>query len=510
LGFAATRRAGIRYGPALCLCALATAFHAGAGETPVRLPAEAAGEIPFALDAALRLDPRGQEEVYFCFAVPEEELRCVESDASQSRRVGLELQLDNLDEGGNAVLQRTQLLDVPCGEQATASSEAGAAAHRLLFLSAPWPRGVGADFELRLIDRNAVRSGLVYQIQGSHRRGVVRGRIQRPDLAGGRGLSGLIFLWDVQEQAFREGWRGDFLIGEADSVRAAIDPNPRGAFGLRRGMLRAHAEVYGFADRRVRLRAQIREATSGDLVAEAQESFVVPWERTAVVYRAPVEALSSGSYEVRLTLETDGATYTTAGHAQVLWREGFWDQTQSSLLAEATLLLSEEQLDRLGGMEPGQREALLDSVWGDIDGLLTGELLDGPTHALFNERVTVADARYACRVRGSLSDRGRVYIRYGEPDEVQKQLLPRDQDQIGAYLAREITDDEAAETGGVLPRSPHDNSAYEVWEYVGRGAPLIPDREPSTHGRSLKFIFVDRIGNGEYRLIYSSVYGGIR
>jgi GWxTD domain-containing protein len=510
LGVSATRRAGIRLGPALVLCSLATTLHAGAGEPVARLPAEAVGEIPFALDAALRLDPQGHEEVYFCFAVPEEELRCVEAGAAEPRRVELELQLDNLDDAGNSVLQRTQVLEVPCGAPQAGALDAATAAHRSLFLSAPWPRGVGAAFELRLIDRNAVRAGLVYQLQGSHRRGVVRGRIERPDLAGGRGLSGLIFLWDVQEQAFGEGWHGDFLVGEADSVRGAIDPNPRGAFGLRRGMLLAHTEVYGFADRRVRLRARMRDVTSGEVVTDTQETFVVPWDRSAVVYRAPVEAVPSGTYEVRLSLETDGATYATGGHAQMLWREGFWDQTQSSLLAESTLLLSEEQLDRLGAMEPGQREALLDSVWGDIDGLLTGELLDGPTHALFNERMAVADARYACRVRGSLTDRGRVFIRYGEPDEIQKQLLPRDQDQIGAYLKREISADEAAEIGGILPRSPHDNSAYEVWEYIGRGAPLIPDREPSSNGRSLKFIFVDRLGNGEYRLIYASVYGGIR
>jgi hypothetical protein len=62
----------------------------------------------------------------------------------------------------------------------------------------------------------------------------------------------------------------------------------------------------------------------------------------------------------------------------------------------------------------------------------------------------------------------------------------------------------------VLRRNPFDASAYEVWYYMHRGEPLIPGDEPPGSGHELKFIFIDPLGNGRYRLIYSNLYGGLR
>lgn len=505
----AKRRAWAWLGPALLACApVGIAF---AAEEQPQLPAEAYGDIPFALDAAWLLSPQGREEIYFSIAVPEEQLRCLEGEAEGEDHIELDLELQNLDASGAVSLARSRRLDVPCSRARQAARAATESPHRLLYLTAPWP-GVGDFFELRLVDRNALRTGLVYHIQGDHRRGIVRTHLARPELRGGVGMSGMICLWDVQESAFGEGWRDDLLIGQADSARGAIDPNPRRAFGLRQNLLQAYAEIYGLAGSEVRLTRELLLLPGGERMDFRESRIEIPWDRTAIVQRFPIEELPAGTYDLQLTLTPShaDAAYRTGGHIQILWRTGFWNQTEADLQAEASLLLSEEQLERYARLEMGQREALVDSIWGDIDGLMEGELLEGPTRALFHERMAIADARFSARIRGSLSDRGRVFIRFGEPDEVQKELQPKEEDLIGTFLEREIDDAERSDTGGTMRRTRHDDSAYEVWYYTNQGEPLIPEHQPAAPGRSLKFIFADRLRTGEYRLIYSNVFGGLQ
>ena len=80
--------------------------------------------------------------------------------------------------------------------------------------------------------------------------------------------------------------------------------------------------------------------------------------------------------------------------------------------------------------------------------------------AAFYYRIRVANERFGImKVEGWRSDRGRIYIRYGEPD----------------YL-----DDE--------PFSP-DRLPYQVWHYIA----ITPDRH---------FVFVDENQDGDYRLQY--------
>jgi GWxTD domain-containing protein len=144
-----------------------------------------------------------------------------------------------------------------------------------------------------------------------------------------------------------------------------------------------------------------------------------------------------------------------------------------------------------------------------VDGFSLAGTSSGPARTLFAERVRAADARFGGLRRGSLTDRGRVYVRYGEPDEVHKELLPTEENQIASFLDREVSDDERMEAGSFVRRSPLDASAYEVWYYAYWGEPLIPGQEPPARGRSLEFVFVDELGNGQYRLIYSNLFGGL-
>jgi GWxTD domain-containing protein len=81
---------------------------------------------------------------------------------------------------------------------------------------------------------------------------------------------------------------------------------------------------------------------------------------------------------------------------------------------------------------------------------------------VFVERVKYADSHFSVGKReGRYTDRGRIYIKYGPPDEIKKKVL-----QFG-------------------------ERDMEKWTYYKRGG--------------MEFIFVDIEGTGDYKLVYSSI-----
>jgi hypothetical protein len=128
--------------------------------------------------------------------------------------------------------------------------------------------------------------------------------------------------------------------------------------------------------------------------------------------------------------------------------------------------------------------------------------------------------------RGILTDRGRVWVRYGPPDDVLYEFSSsgfgldgnaervadpaeratlrarpsttfQDADEFREGDVRDVTE----QRGGTNIKSKQ----LEVWVYDGAGYPLTDrvDRGPDSH-RGLKFIFADEMGNGTYTLIGSS------
>lgn len=504
----AAHGAGPIRAPALLLLALAgLTLGTPVARAAPRFPGEASGEIRFTANAGLFLDRDGAPEAYFCLAVPLSELCCDSLEGRAGPWAQIRVELSGLDGAGEALHTRHQTLELPCAD---GSGEAGYP-RRLVHLRAPWPTPL-SDFEVRVMDPNATRTGLIYQLRGEDRRGVLRGSLDRPPLAAERGLSSCLFLWDFEPAAFQR--RGRLRIAAADSVRERIEPNPACSFGLRRETLVAYVEIYGAAGSRHEVRARIRSLSDGKSLLSDQADLELPWARTALVYTCDVAGLLTGSYDLEITLhprDAESADLATNAHFQMLWRPASWGASQATQVEEMRLLLDPEALQRFRSLEPGAREAFSESLWADADGFSLPGSWSGPARALFSERVAAADLRYgASLLRGSQTDRGRVYVRFGEPDEVKKELLPREEDQIANFMESEIGDEGRLDGESVLKQNPLDASAYEVWYYVHRGEPLIPDAEPPGQGESLEFIFADRLGNGQYRMIYTNLFGGFR
>jgi GWxTD domain-containing protein len=156
----------------------------------------------------------------------------------------------------------------------------------------------------------------------------------------------------------------------------------------------------------------------------------------------------------------------------------------------------------------GERERVLEDFWRRRDP--TPDTAENEARLDFQARIDHANANFEApgNERGMFSDMGRVYIRYGEPDEVLKQVIPAG-DETLARVLRELEISEDRPTGDVHQKGlGGDQRAYEVWVYESL-AGATPDTDPERldHVRSrrrLVFLFVDEHGYGNFTLRYST------
>jgi GWxTD domain-containing protein len=112
------------------------------------------------------------------------------------------------------------------------------------------------------------------------------------------------------------------------------------------------------------------------------------------------------------------------------------------------------------------RREFLAKFWTRVENTQDGQT--NLTRATYLERVTKANQRYSIMGRpGWHTDRGRVYILYGQPDEVQR-----------------------------FPSS-QDSKPYEIWNYYSLENGVI-------------FVFIDLRGFGNYELVHSTKRGELQ
>jgi len=124
-----------------------------------------------------------------------------------------------------------------------------------------------------------------------------------------------------------------------------------------------------------------------------------------------------------------------------------------------SLIATSEEIDELKKHESyDDRVHAIEAFWLSRDP--TPGTVENETRSEFYRRVRYANKNFGYfRQRGWYSDRGRTYIRYGEPDQI---------------------DD--------FPISPN-RRPYQIWHYY-------------QGGRYLKFTFIDENEDGDYRLMY--------
>jgi len=98
--------------------------------------------------------------------------------------------------------------------------------------------------------------------------------------------------------------------------------------------------------------------------------------------------------------------------------------TPRQQLAQLRYVINSRELRKLSKVPPDELQAALDSYWAANDPTPGTE--QNEHRLLFYGRVEIADQRYTIKGgrAGWQSDRGRIFIKYGEPDEVTENVHP--------------------------------------------------------------------------------------
>ena len=294
-------------------------------------------------------------------------------------------------------------------------------------------------------------------------------------------------------------------------VHQDMPPNPERLYGLFADSLRARftARTQAADERPWRWVARVLDSDSS--VVSTVEGEGPPGRTLEAVVVADLARQPAGRYdlEVKAWREGDAGALLRRAPFSIAWNERTWTANPQEIIDNSHFLLSREDEEKFARMQPGEQERLVTDYWRRRDP--TPDTGVNEARETFLKRIDFANRTYGRYGlgKGMFSDMGRVFIRYGEPSEVLKQVIPT-QDNTLAEMIRQIAATNTRAMGDVHDKMiGADMRPFEVWIYEG-DIPLPVDADPSTRNqprmrnRRLVFLFVDEQWVGDYRLRYST------
>jgi GWxTD domain-containing protein len=246
---------------------------------------------------------------------------------------------------------------------------------------------------------------------------------------------------------------------------SGLVPNVTRSFAGRQDRLAMYVEVYTAAHRTAR--ALLVEVDQR--LGHHRRLDTIPLEPgrdlCPVFYRDPLSGFATGQARLRLTVVDSLGRELGVPVESSFWIDWSlaamaadnWDEVVDMLVHIA----SADELKKLRATPLDEREAAFAAFWKSKDP--SPETEENEWQEEYYRRIRFADLRFATPFRrGWQTDFGMVYVKYGEPDEIERHPFER----------------------GSKP--------YQVWYY---------------YGQRRRFVFVDAKGNGEYDLQYP--YDGI-
>jgi GWxTD domain-containing protein len=238
----------------------------------------------------------------------------------------------------------------------------------------------------------------------------------------------------------------------------------------------------------------------------------------------PIGTFLEGSYTLHLAPLLEGGVAREGGFI-VTWSMEHLVRSARNTEIEIELLFDGQDRERLMAMPRAAQISALNAYWDSVDP--TPGTAVNETYDAFQARVDYARRNYRDQAHpGPLSARGRVYIRYGPPAEIQVEVLPNNPDQLEEAIVK-VHDEAQVDRHGsavkeivplnrsreeayqdlqrFVPGSAGEQAAFELWIYDMDGDRLVDDDGPIwTEGASLRFLFVDILGTGVYQLEFSN------
>lgn len=167
------------------------------------------------------------------------------------------------------------------------------------------------------------------------------------------------------------------------------------------------------------------------------------------------ESLIAGEYELRLTVKSGEHTNTSIKKFRIRFENLPRSITNiDEAIEQLRYIATEDEMENMRKAFFTAKESLFRKFWEKRDptpGTPLNEQMEE-----YYRRVEYTNLHFTTQRPGWMTDRGYVYIKYGEPSEIIRNLIPRNQ------------------------------KPYEIWIY---------------HQLNLEFIFEDRTGFGDYELV---------
>jgi GWxTD domain-containing protein len=378
--------------------------------------------------------------------------------------------------------------------------------------------------EVSLEDQNARKREIVSFIMGKFKKGETEIQFESTDFdTVGIGLSDIQFA-----RRLRRSSEGAFSKSGFE-----VMPNAQRRYGLLLSELPIFFEIYDFSGSSLGDTLLVRYTIVNNLggrIFEAENPVGIRGRKLGNTALFDITSLPTGNYLLVLDLLDDQGMLvaSTERRFDVLWSVYSWGRYEIEALGDLAYVLTEEEMETFTGLTPAEREDFLKEFWRDIDPTPG----TGVNEALVEHfrRVRYADLHFgSAGTRGALTDRGRLYIKYGPADDIQSHYsdyefvqgtraieggsdpVPTDPfSRVGLKTGSsgvDSWDQTGSKTEALADQrggSTVHGKAYEIWSYDGVGDPVrrLSDRVPRS--ARMRFVFVDEKGYGDYRLVYSS------
>ncbi len=345
-------------------------------------------------------------------------------------------------------------------------------------------------------------------------------------------LNGIVTLRDFSAG----GTLADLLLYSAPSPNGTARLNASGVFFAGDGSLEVAGEFVPPAilpeAAHIGLRVEILDA-SGKARFEKKGGWRYGTERLPLRFRLPLTGLEPGDYLVAMTAHSSGLDEVrVTKDFSVIAPAGIDEEILARRSVEAQLFLDSEVYKTWLSLPALDRVRMMERFWRRHDSDPSDSANEIYTE--FLRRYELAQSRYTVIGAGALTDRGRMLIRYGEPEEISEEAMPLNRRELSNAI-RDIHGEDETEpgmspwgdelggevssgvnTGSRLGRDlssvgtgtslgfGQDSEAFEVWNYELGGRPLLEQYRLRLHGIGLKVIFLDRQGYGDYELVYRS------
>ena len=340
----------------------------------------------------------------------------------------------------------------------------------------------------------------------------------------------------VSVRDFRSGGTlGDLLFFTYLGEDSVTRPNPAGAFYEGASWLEVKTlfvpphPLPAESDRYFGLTLQIL-GSDGEARFDRRGGWKYDAKELPLHFRIPLGELPADNYRLVLDIEGEGLPRTSLSRAlSVLPRGGAALAIVEQKQIEAQLFLSGENYQAWLRLPEPEQLSVMAHFWKQQDP--NPNTLENEVYDEFQRRFAIAQERYTIFRSGALSERGRVLIRYGEPDELVMDVLPKNRQSL-IDAVRDLHGKEAVEPGvspweddvtkpgetldqdlkrdlakigmGNSLAFGNESEPFEVWKYRMGGKPLLAQYRLNLRDVGLKLIFSDRLGYGDYELVFRS------